>query len=134
MKEYKKADEKMLEEDFLVSDKVLVDGSGENMLVSDKMLADDSGEGTLVPDKTLADDSDESTLVPDKTLADDSDESTLVPDKKLVGDPVDKDKPVENLDKKTDIMAHFCGVCGHHFENQTDLFCPICGKEREVIL
>ena len=119
MKEYKKADEKMLEEDFLVSDKVLVDGSGENMLVSDKMLADDSGEGTLVPDKTLADD---------------SDESTLVPDKKLVGDPVDKDKPVENLDKKTDIMAHFCGVCGHHFENQTDLFCPICGKEREVIL
>ena len=30
-------------------------------------------------------------------------------------------------------MAGFCGACGHHFSNQTDLFCPDCGKKREAL-
>lgn len=29
--------------------------------------------------------------------------------------------------------ADFCGCCGHHFLNQTDLFCPDCGKKREFL-
>ena len=30
-------------------------------------------------------------------------------------------------------MASFCGRCGHHFLNQTDIYCPDCGKKRESI-
>lgn len=29
-------------------------------------------------------------------------------------------------------LANFCGTCGHHFDNQTDLYCPDCGKKREI--
>ena len=29
--------------------------------------------------------------------------------------------------------ASYCGICGHHFENQTDLYCPDCGKKREFL-
>ena len=28
-------------------------------------------------------------------------------------------------------MASFCGICGHKFDNQIDLFCPDCGTKRE---
>lgn len=31
------------------------------------------------------------------------------------------------------IMANYCGICGHHFNNQTDLFCPDCGNKRVTL-
>ncbi len=31
------------------------------------------------------------------------------------------------------IYADWCGICGHHFKNQTDLYCPDCGKKREIL-
>lgn len=34
---------------------------------------------------------------------------------------------------KIDFWAGYCGACGHHFSNQTDLFCPECGKKRETL-
>ena len=30
-------------------------------------------------------------------------------------------------------MASYCGSCGHHFDNQTDIYCPMCGAKRETI-
>ena len=31
------------------------------------------------------------------------------------------------------IFADYCGICGHHFENQTDLYCPDCGTKRVTL-
>lgn len=45
-----------------------------------------------------------------------------------------KEKPMPQVRETKDIvMAGFCGRCGHHFLNQTDLFCPDCGKKRETL-
>lgn len=33
----------------------------------------------------------------------------------------------------SNIYATYCGRCGHHFLNQTDVYCPDCGKKRETI-
>lgn len=45
-----------------------------------------------------------------------------------------KEKPMPQVTETKDIvMAGFCGRCGHHFLNQTDLFCPDCGKKRETL-
>lgn len=30
-------------------------------------------------------------------------------------------------------FAGYCGQCGHYFDNQIDLFCPDCGKQREIL-
>jgi hypothetical protein len=30
-------------------------------------------------------------------------------------------------------MGTYCGRCGHRFLNQTDLYCPDCGKKRETL-
>lgn len=35
--------------------------------------------------------------------------------------------------KVSPVMAAWCGVCGHHFENQTDKYCPTCGNRRELL-
>ena len=40
---------------------------------------------------------------------------------------------VEPLVVMNHFFATYCGTCGHHFENQTDLFCPDCGKKRETL-
>lgn len=42
---------------------------------------------------------------------------------------------VEIIDnyKSLIVFAGYCGTCGHHFLNQTDLFCPDCGKKRETL-
>lgn len=37
--------------------------------------------------------------------------------------------PSVNRSKK----AFYCGSCGHHFDNQTDIYCPMCGAKRETI-
>jgi len=31
-------------------------------------------------------------------------------------------------------LANFCGICGHHFDNNTDKYCPDCGAKREKII
>ena len=31
------------------------------------------------------------------------------------------------------LMANYCGTCGHHFNNQADNFCPICGTQRLIL-
>lgn len=43
---------------------------------------------------------------------------------------------LENINKETSairLLAGYCGTCGHHFKNQTDLYCPDCGKKREIL-
>lgn len=30
-------------------------------------------------------------------------------------------------------LANYCGTCRHHFENQTDLYCPDCGTKRVTL-
>ena len=43
----------------------------------------------------------------------------------LIYEPKEKSMPLTRY-------ANFCGTCGHHFDNQTDLYCPDCGKKRET--
>ena len=40
--------------------------------------------------------------------------------------PLEQAKPLIEL-------ATYCGTCGHHFENQTDLYCPDCGTKRVTL-
>lgn len=39
---------------------------------------------------------------------------------------------VDEYQAKT-IWATYCGHCGHHFNNQTDKFCPDCGEKRQTL-
>lgn len=43
---------------------------------------------------------------------------------------VEKERqPIEELVEAK--FANYCGICGFHFENKTDRFCPTCGGKRE---
>lgn len=42
-------------------------------------------------------------------------------------------EPLYPLVVLNNLFYSFCGRCGHHFLNQTDIFCPDCGKKRETL-
>lgn len=58
----------------------------------------------------------------------DKDSTDLV--KRELVDPSDE-VPSSFVKSELLLLANYCGVCGNRFENQTDKFCPQCGKRRE---
>lgn len=50
--------------------------------------------------------------------------------KQFISGHIENVKPIV---LKSVILAGYCGTCGHHFLNQTDLFCPDCGKKRVIL-
>ena len=91
----------------------LLPGQAEKAVISKQEL------GKLVPSKELVNED-----IPTKEVV--GEEST--PTKEMVDE---ESRPTKEVAKK--ILSNYCGFCGHHFDNQIDKYCHICGGKREEI-
>ena len=42
-------------------------------------------------------------------------------------------KPQKTSKDVSPTLAGWCGRCGHKFSGKDEIFCPICGRKREII-
>lgn len=87
-------------------------------------------DGDFTPTKEIVNDEG----LPSKELVNED-----IPTKEVVGEESTLTKEIvdeENIQTKEvakKILSNYCGFCGHHFDNQTDKYCPVCGGKREEL-